>query len=422
MGERVYEGRGEGLSDARMSWIDGAAADDMRLSGLHFRLLAHIGRQNARRGWLRLSQTELAEVWDVARGSINRAVSELVEWGYILKRSQRETGEAFCTYRTRLDGDDAPPPPAVGRGVSRTDYTPHVSHTGDTGVTSTHTGVSPLESQNRLSPTIADPPPPTPAQPSRAAGEGDCGNPGGEQGTAGGEPAAAPQPRFTARWDRPAREALAHLAGSATRAHVADMIAAVCGTLHPPSEVDGASWVRQAAAKLGGHPAPVLGELADRIIAKQKRDVPPVGVLAEWAAEIAARHAVRAADAAQSRQRERIEAETLARLAPGVEPDAAPQRRDAIDLRRAFVATIVGGAALDHAWLGSLLVLDRTGPRLVLSAESPMIATYVASSNLAHQVQAAARTLWPQVRTVECRVHAAVASPAASARPEGHAA
>lgn len=123
--EKVYEGRGDMLSDARMSWIDGRAADDMRLKGLHMRLLLHVGRQNHRRGWLRLSQTELAEAWGVHRSSINRYVAQLVEWGYLDKREQADTGESFCVYKVRLDDGDVAP-----QKHDRMGGVPPIGHTG----------------------------------------------------------------------------------------------------------------------------------------------------------------------------------------------------------------------------------------------------------------------------------------------------
>jgi hypothetical protein len=101
--EKTFDGRGDRLSDARMSMLSGRAADDLRLSGLHLRLLAHLGRQNHRRGWLRISQSELAEQWDVSRQRVNMAIRDLVGWRYVLKRDQKKTGESFCTYKTRLD-------------------------------------------------------------------------------------------------------------------------------------------------------------------------------------------------------------------------------------------------------------------------------------------------------------------------------
>ncbi|HXF55654.1 MAG TPA: helix-turn-helix domain-containing protein [Hyphomicrobiaceae bacterium] len=124
--ERVIDGRGDRLADARYCILPGRSADDKRLSGLHYRLLSHIGRSNQNKGWCRLSQTEMAERWGVRRQSISRAGKELVEWGYIEKLSQVESGESFCLYRVIIDHPGVQPtgdtPPGEG-----------VQPTGDTG-------------------------------------------------------------------------------------------------------------------------------------------------------------------------------------------------------------------------------------------------------------------------------------------------
>lgn len=152
MAERTWEGRGDKLTDARMSWISGRAADDLRLVHAHWRLLAHIGRQNHRRGWLRLSQLELSDAWDISRQTINKAIGELVEWGYLLKRDQKATGESFCTYKVRLDDDEedeggvSRPDDTPGHNAARVECkagtTPPVSSPGDTSVKPRATRVS----------------------------------------------------------------------------------------------------------------------------------------------------------------------------------------------------------------------------------------------------------------------------------------
>lgn len=109
----VFEGRGDRLKNARYSFVPGLAADDLRLQGLHFRILLHIGRFNANRGWCRLSQKDLAAAWGVTRQYVNKCVGELVEWEFLEKLGQDETGESFCQYRVRIDA-----------GVSATGDTP----------------------------------------------------------------------------------------------------------------------------------------------------------------------------------------------------------------------------------------------------------------------------------------------------------
>lgn len=144
-GDKVWDGRGDRLSDARMSSNSGRAADDMRLGALHMRLLLHLGRQNSRRGWVRVSQTEIAERWGTTRSRVCVAVNQLVKWRYLKKRDQVQSGESFCLYKVLLDDDDgdeggvlqeehSPPEggvPSTEQGCSPHDNTsvPHIGHT-----------------------------------------------------------------------------------------------------------------------------------------------------------------------------------------------------------------------------------------------------------------------------------------------------
>lgn len=107
-GNRVWEGRGDRLQNARLTIFDARISDDTRCHEPHFRVMAHVGRQNNARGWLRVSQSELAERWGLHRNSVNRAFGDLVCWGYLLKRSQTQSGESFCQYKVALDGGDPP--------------------------------------------------------------------------------------------------------------------------------------------------------------------------------------------------------------------------------------------------------------------------------------------------------------------------
>lgn len=126
----VWDGRGERGEDARLSIMAGRTATDLRLTLVHFRILSHLGRFNHRKGWCRLSQAGLAEMFGVGRQAINAAVRELVEWQYIEKQSQAESGESFCLYRIVIDRDDE-------GGVSCTGDTSQAGAQGG-GVSSTH--------------------------------------------------------------------------------------------------------------------------------------------------------------------------------------------------------------------------------------------------------------------------------------------
>jgi hypothetical protein len=101
--EFVWDGIRDSGEDMRYSIIPGRAVDDQRLTRIHFRILAYLGRFNSRRGWCRLSQTKLAQKFDVRRQAVNKAVGELVQWRHIEKQSQAESGESFCLYRILID-------------------------------------------------------------------------------------------------------------------------------------------------------------------------------------------------------------------------------------------------------------------------------------------------------------------------------
>lgn len=130
--------------DARYSTVPPRASRDGRLSWTHGRLLIELGRVNTKQGWCELSQKALAEVLGIARQTINIAVGELVEWGYIQKKSQQETGTAFCQYRVAID------PPNQVADVSPPDDTPPVSPPDDTRVTPQMTPVSATSTDTHL--------------------------------------------------------------------------------------------------------------------------------------------------------------------------------------------------------------------------------------------------------------------------------
>jgi len=131
----------EDWDDARYSHVPPRAALDARLTEAHFRVLVLIGKVNTLHGWCQLSQTIAADLFGMKRQTVNGAVSDLVTWGYVERRTQKQTRTSFCHYRVLIDQPE---------GVSSTDDTPPnegVSSTGDTppeeGVSSKNdTGVS----------------------------------------------------------------------------------------------------------------------------------------------------------------------------------------------------------------------------------------------------------------------------------------
>jgi hypothetical protein len=143
--EFIWDGRGDRGDHTRYSFLPGRAATDLRLTQIHFRILAYLGRFNQKKGWCRLSQSDLARQFGVRRQAVNKAVKELAKWGYVEKRGQAESRESFCFYRTVIG------PPEEPVGVSDKPDTPlreAVSARPDTGVWPGRIGVSPLRTQN----------------------------------------------------------------------------------------------------------------------------------------------------------------------------------------------------------------------------------------------------------------------------------
>lgn len=76
------------MSGVRYSIIPAAAVVDERVSDLHLRILAIFGKASDANGWLRANQTALARQMGRARETINRAIADLVEWGYLRKQAR----------------------------------------------------------------------------------------------------------------------------------------------------------------------------------------------------------------------------------------------------------------------------------------------------------------------------------------------
>lgn len=125
---------------ARYSHVPPRAATDERLTLAHLRVLVLIGKVNTQQGWCQLSQTAAADLFGMHRKTVNAAISDLVEWRYVERRTQEQTKTAFCHYRVLIDE------PETEEGVPPTDGTPpemDVPPTDGTGVTSgSYTGAA----------------------------------------------------------------------------------------------------------------------------------------------------------------------------------------------------------------------------------------------------------------------------------------
>lgn len=417
MSERIWDGRGEALDDARLTTADGRMADDLRLKGLHFRIMAHVGRQNHRRGWLRVSQTELAERWQCHRVALNRAFKQLVEWSYLLQQTQEEAGESFCLYKVALDGEaDEGPAPAKPaktplRGVQPTGYTPservaaggcnvQVTPVQPTGYTCVAAEVTPPSAPyissraHRLSPTDADSTPPPPPVAVARAGEGEDRKRNSGLQTRG----------WAKGWDEAARNAVYDLMQT-DRRHVATaLLLPLVGTLNPPAGVHGASFVRDLAEQVGGWPEPVLQRLGEAVRVERVRDLPAASKLRQMTRAVATlmtSQAQQAADAAPPRP------STDAWL-------AALNAGNPNDPCNAFCRRLVGrvGADTACAWFDQVAIerhaLANGGGRLVVTLPNKFLARYV-ESRMFEDVRLAARAEWPDVAEVKIVARSAAA-------------
>lgn len=419
MSERIWDGRGEALDDARLTTADGRMADDLRLKGLHFRVMAHVGRQNHRRGWLRVSQSELSERWQCYRTSLSRAFTDLVKWGYLLQRTQEEAGESFCLYKVALDTDVADAPsPASGTdsgkkkrqasassahgGVCSTENTPtsegvcateHTRVLGEsTPVCATEHTPHSISRAHRLSPTDADiTPPPAPLAVARS-GEGK------DRKLISGL-----QTRGWAKgWDEAARNAVCDLMQT-DRRHVAqELLLPLVGTLNPPAGVHGASFVRDLAEQVGGWPEAVLRCLGEAVRVERVRDLPAASKLRQMARAVAtlmATQAQRAADTSGALAARPTTEAWLAALTAGNPQDPC----------NAFCRRLVGriGADTAYAWFDQVAI-ERAGSRCVVTLPNRFLARYV-EQHMAEDVRQAARAEWPDVTEVKIVARSAAA-------------
>lgn len=287
----IWDGRGDRLVDARWTMLPGRVADDTRLAVIHLRLLLHMGRQNAQRGWLRLSQTEMAATWQVSRQRLNEAIGQLVAWGYVERRGQDETGESFCLYRVsdkEPDQQVVHTPSTGGEGGEQGEGgecpaqgTPPggVSPPGDTRVPKLGDTSVPYIGHTTDYPTIAETLPPTP----QGAGEGQL-----QLGSDGRG--------WARRWTAEARAAVAEVRGSVTRSAIAThLLEPLRGLLNPPAEADAACYVRQLAAQVDATSPEALAAVAGRLVRERKRDLPSVADIATAVRTELARRAAPAA-------------------------------------------------------------------------------------------------------------------------------
>lgn len=98
------------MSGPRYSIIPARFVDDARLKVSHFKVLGYLGKHSHKTGWMKLSQTKAGkdESLGLTRETICRAISDLVDWGYVEKRSKQQTKTSICFYRVIMDAVSDP--------------------------------------------------------------------------------------------------------------------------------------------------------------------------------------------------------------------------------------------------------------------------------------------------------------------------
>jgi hypothetical protein len=127
------------MAGVRYSIFPADALDDPRVTDLHLRLLGLLGTYSDNNGWLIVNQATLAARAKRARETINRAIRDLVEWGYLRKRGRvGEDGRRLVNhYQVVMDREPAekhaakdlvPAENKVAKGRKATDHVTPTSH------------------------------------------------------------------------------------------------------------------------------------------------------------------------------------------------------------------------------------------------------------------------------------------------------
>ena len=151
------------MAGPRYSIIPARFFDDDRLKPSHFKVMGYLGKHSDKSGWMKLSQTKAAGDGNIglARETVCRAISDLVAWGYVDKRTKQETKRSICFYRILMDDplDPAEEVPdliegcdvAITGGCDRTDHrvvTARVTRVVTAGVTTNNDPSPKIKSYN----------------------------------------------------------------------------------------------------------------------------------------------------------------------------------------------------------------------------------------------------------------------------------
>lgn len=93
------------MSGPRYSIFPADALHDERMRDVHVRVLALLGTHTDNNGWCTVNQRKLGEQCGRTRETVNRAIADLCEWGYLTKQDQRTkaNGRTISMYQIVMD-------------------------------------------------------------------------------------------------------------------------------------------------------------------------------------------------------------------------------------------------------------------------------------------------------------------------------
>lgn len=99
------------MSKPRYSILPADCLDDPRFKDVHLRVLVKLGSHTDNRGWCEVNQKKLGEACGKSRETVNRAIRDLCEMGYLMKRDQttKANGRTISQYRVLMDRPDPTP-------------------------------------------------------------------------------------------------------------------------------------------------------------------------------------------------------------------------------------------------------------------------------------------------------------------------
>lgn len=337
----------ENWDNARYSITPPRAALDCRLTLIHHRLMCWLGRVNARQGWVSMSQSDFARALGYHRGSVVRAIGELVTWRYVEKRGQDESKSARCHYRLLVDDPD----PAESEACHVVGDTETCDAPRDTSESPDVTHVSPrigthLDHSSKVTP-------PTPKGGTRAGAYPGVG--GVAEGYARG-------------WTPAARDAVASLRASPVVRHVAEaLIDAVAGTLRPAKGADAAAFVRQLGHRLRDFTPEALAATA-RTLSDTRGEYLPAAAEVERVARAAQSQLAASAKQAEAR---------AANPPPAADPALVSRFSE---VRRGLEVRL--GADVARTWFASIEPVSLEHGVLTLAAPTRFHAQWVESHYL----------------------------------------